>query len=105
MPVKYPLPELVLIHKDQECLDDVATLQEYVLEELNVKKLTLSSDKKAYGVVLRAVPEFKALGARLKDALKPVMAEVKKLDDAKLELFLKEGKIEVRVLRIRGGLL
>lgn len=27
MPVKYPLPEVVLIHKDQECLDDVASLQ------------------------------------------------------------------------------
>ena len=27
MPLKYPLPELVLIHKDQECLDDVHTLQ------------------------------------------------------------------------------
>ena len=27
MPVKYPLPELVLIHKDQECLDDVQSLQ------------------------------------------------------------------------------
>ena len=95
MPVKYPLPELVLIHKDQQCLDDVATLQEYVLDELNVKRLTLSSDKKAYGVVLKAEPNFKALGARLKDALKTVMAEVKKLDDPKLERFLKDGKIEV----------
>lgn len=27
MPVKYPLPELVLIHKDQECLDDVKSLE------------------------------------------------------------------------------
>ena len=27
MPVKYPLPELVLIHKDQQCLDDVLSLQ------------------------------------------------------------------------------
>ena len=30
MPLKYPLPELVLIHKDQECLDDVHTLQVYL---------------------------------------------------------------------------
>ena len=27
MPVKYPLPELVLIHKDQECLQDVQSLE------------------------------------------------------------------------------
>lgn len=25
MPVKYPLPELVIIHKDQQCLDDVGS--------------------------------------------------------------------------------
>ena len=45
MPVKYPLPELVVIHKDQECLDDVTQLQAYILDELNVKKLTMSTDK------------------------------------------------------------
>jgi len=45
MPVKYPLPELVVIHKDQECLDDVNKLQAYILDELNVKKLTMSTDK------------------------------------------------------------
>ena len=27
MPVKYPLPELVVIHKDQECLQDVLSLE------------------------------------------------------------------------------
>ena len=26
-PVKIPLPELVLIHKDQECLEDVKSLE------------------------------------------------------------------------------
>ena len=27
MPVKFPLPELVVIHKDQECLQDVLSLE------------------------------------------------------------------------------
>ena len=27
MPVKYPLPELIVIHTDQECLDDVKSLE------------------------------------------------------------------------------
>ncbi len=96
IPVKYPLPEVVVIHKDQQCLDDVGRLQDYVLDELNVKIVTLSSDKKTYGVVLKAEPNFKALGARLKGELKPVMAEIKQLDDTKLQQFLKDGKIEVR---------
>ena len=27
MPVKYPLPELIVIHTDQECLEDVKSLE------------------------------------------------------------------------------
>ena len=70
MPLKYPLPELVVIHQDQQYLDDVASLQSYVLEELNIKHLTMSSQKTDYNVTLRAEPDHKTLGARLKGAFK-----------------------------------
>ena len=37
MPVKYPLPELVLIHKDEECLEDVQSLEvRYFSRSLNI---------------------------------------------------------------------
>ncbi len=93
MPIKYPLPELVLIHKDQQCLDDVRSLQDYVLDELNVKKLTLSTDKQQYGVVLRAEPNHKILGARLMSAFKDVTKEIKELGDKKIEEFLRNGNL------------
>ena len=70
MPLKYPLPELVVIHKDQQYLDDVKSLESYVLDELNIKTLTLSSDKANYNVSLRAEPDHKTLGFRLKGAFK-----------------------------------
>ena len=70
MPLKYPLPELVVIHKDQQYLKDVESLQSYVLDELNIKKLTLSSEKADYNVTLRAEPDHKTLGFRLKGAFK-----------------------------------
>merc|ERR1719391_1825854 len=57
MPVKYPLPEVVVIHKDQQVLDDVQSLSDYILDELYVKKLTLSTKKQDYGVMLRAEPD------------------------------------------------
>ncbi len=95
MPVKYPLPELVVIHKDQTCLDDVASLQDYVLDELNVKKLTLSTDKEQYGVKLRAEPDHKTLGARLKGAFKDVTKEIKALTDKQVTAFIKSGEIDV----------
>ena len=95
MPIKYPLPELVLIHKDQECLDDVQSLQDYVLGELNVKVLTLSTDKERYGVKLRAEPDHKTLGARLKGAFKDVTKEIKALSDQQVSEFLQTNAINV----------
>merc|ERR1712241_778763 len=107
MPIKYPLPEVVVIHKDQQCLDDIRSLERYILEELNVRSVTLSGDKASYGVTLRAEPDHKTLGLRLKGAFKAVMAEIRKLDDGTLTKFL-EGeelvllghKIEASDLRI-----
>lgn len=54
-------------------------VKQYILEELNVRKITLSSDKLKYGVSLRAEPDHKTLGARLKSAFKDVMADIKVL--------------------------
>ena len=55
MPVKYPLPEIVVINKDQQVLDDVSSLRDYILDELNVKKLTLSTKKQVNEVLNRAL--------------------------------------------------
>ena len=95
MPMKYPLSEVVVIHKDKAVLDNVEALQSYIMEELNVRKVTVSQDKVKYGVQLQAQPDFKALGARLKNDLKKVMAELKKLSDAQLEGFQKSGELKV----------
>jgi len=96
MPIKYPLPEVVVIHKDQQCLDDIRSLEKYILEELNIKEVTLSSDKASYGVALRAEPDHKTLGLRLKGAFKPVMAEIKQLSDQVLTSFLDGEKLVIQ---------
>jgi len=96
MPIKYPLPEVVVIHKDQQCLDDIRSLEKYILEELNIKEVTLSSDKASYGVTLRAEPDHKTLGLRLKGAFKPVMAEIKQLSDQVLTSFLDGEKLVIQ---------
>ena len=107
MPIKYPLPEVVVIHKDEECLADLKSLERYILEELNVRGLTLSGDKASYGVTLRAEPDHKTLGLRLKGAFKSVMAEIKTLTDQTLtgfvagsELIVQGHKLEAADVRI-----
>lgn len=59
LPVKYPVSEIIVIHKDKKCLDAIKSLEDFILSELNVRKLTLSSDKEKYGVTLRAEPDHK----------------------------------------------
>ena len=95
MPLKYPLPELVVIHTDQQYLDDVNSLKAYVLDELNIKCLTMSTQKADYNVKLRAEPDHKTLGARLKGAFKDVTKEIKSLNDSEVTRFVQTGKIAI----------
>lgn len=66
-----------MISKNTQTLGDVRSLEAYVLEELNVRKLTVTADKAAYGVTMRAEPEHRTLGARLKGEFKAVTQAIK----------------------------
>ncbi|KAM4894103.1 isoleucine--tRNA ligase, cytoplasmic [Sylvia borin] len=102
IPVKYPLKEVVVIHQDPEALENIRALEKYVLEELNVRALTLSADKARYGVRLRAEPEHTVLGRRLKGAFKAVMAAIKELSSEQLETFQETGSIVVEGHELHG---
>lgn len=61
------------------------------LQELNVRQLTLSTDKDKYGIRLRAEPDHMVLGKRLKGAFKAVTSSIKELTSEQLETFEKTG--------------
>lgn len=60
-------------------------------QELNVRQLTLSTDKDKYGIRLRAEPDHMVLGKRLKAAFKAITASIKELTSEQLEVFQKTG--------------
>nr|XP_012152876.1 PREDICTED: isoleucine--tRNA ligase, cytoplasmic isoform X1 [Megachile rotundata] len=95
IPVKYPLPEVVIIHQDAEVLNDITSLKSYILEELNVKELTVTTDKEKYGVKLRAEPDHKVLGSRLKGEFKSITQAIKELSDVQLQTFVATKEITV----------
>uniref|UniRef100_A0A8D1GXQ0 Isoleucine--tRNA ligase, cytoplasmic n=1 Tax=Sus scrofa TaxID=9823 RepID=A0A8D1GXQ0_PIG len=95
IPIKYPLKEIVVIHQDPEALDEIKSLEKYIIEELNVRKVTLSTDKNKYGIHLRAEPDHMVLGKRLKGAFKMVMTSIKQLSSEELEWFQESGTIVV----------
>ncbi|XP_027755327.1 isoleucine--tRNA ligase, cytoplasmic isoform X2 [Empidonax traillii] len=102
IPVKYPLKEVVVIHQDPEALENIRSLEKYVLEELNVRRVTLSTDKEKYGVRLRAEPDHMVLGKRLKGAFKPLVAAIKELKSEQLEKFQETGTIVVEGHELHG---
>lgn len=61
------------------------------MQELNVRQVTLSTNKDKYGVRLRAEPDHMVLGKRLKGAFKLVMAAIKELKSEQLEEFQETG--------------
>jgi len=95
IPIKYPLKEIVVIHQDPEALDEIESLKKYIIEELNVRKVTLSTDKDKYGIRLRAEPDHMVLGKRLKGAFRAVMTSIKQLSSEELERFQDSGTIVV----------
>ncbi|XP_023939304.1 isoleucine--tRNA ligase, cytoplasmic [Bicyclus anynana] len=95
IPVKYPLPEMVVIHQNQTYLDDINSLLNYVLEEINIKKVVLSSDKEKYGITLRVEPDHKILGGRLKGDFKAVTQALKDLNNEQCEKLIADGFVEL----------
>lgn len=100
IPVKYPLPEIIIINHDSEYLDDVSAMEDYIKTELNVKKLTATNDKVKYGVSLRAEPDHKILGARLRGSFKAVSEAIKALTDDDITTLRDQGWIMLANQRI-----
>lgn len=53
-------------------MDDVQSLESYILSETNVQKLTISQDKEKYSVQLKGIPDYGRLGQRLKGDMKKI---------------------------------
>lgn len=95
VPIKYPLPELIVIHQNDEYLMDIKSLESFILSELNVRKITFSSEKEKYGVKLKADIDYRALGARLKNDLKTVKTLVQNMRDSDIQAHVKKGFFEL----------
>lgn len=63
----------------------------FIRQELNVRQMTMSTDKGKYGIHLRAEPDHMVLGKRLKGAFKAITASIKELNNEHLETFQKTG--------------
>ena len=86
--LKTPLKELSVLVPSQQYQDDLESMKVYLLEELNVRNLVITHDEIKFGVLYKAIPNFKALGQRLKGDLIKVQRAIVKLTGAALKQFL-----------------
>eukprot|EP01137_Pigoraptor_chileana_P000643 Opistho-2@37120 len=93
-PIKYPLPELVIIHPNEEYRRDIESLADFVVDELNVRKLTVTANEADFGVSYRAEGNPQ-LGKTLKGKFQSVGKAIKALDNEAIKAFQQSGSIVV----------
>ncbi|KAI6838130.1 isoleucyl-tRNA synthetase, partial [Hortaea werneckii] len=93
--LKTPLKTLVVLHQDQEFLDDVKTLQGYILEELNVRDLVLTTEEAKYGVEYSVMADVKSLGMKFKKDAAKIKAALPKLSKDDIHTYLSSGSLTV----------
>ncbi|VDD78472.1 unnamed protein product [Mesocestoides corti] len=101
LPLKAPLREAVVIHPEGGVLKAISSMRPYIVEELNVRNLTVTADKEKYGIRLRGRLN-PAVGARLKSQVKVVMEAVARLTEEQLEAYVKTNELTVAGTTLSG---
>ncbi|KFX95488.1 hypothetical protein V490_03838 [Pseudogymnoascus sp. VKM F-3557] len=93
--LKTPLKSLVIIHPDQEYLEDVRSLEGYIRDELNIRDIIYSSDEDKYDVQYSCSVDWPILGKRLKKDAVKVKKALPEVSTAEIKEFFKTGEITV----------
>lgn len=86
LPLKTPLREVVILVSDEQFLNDLNGLVNYIEEELNVRtvRIAVAKDDQQFKIEYRAAPNFAALGRRLRGDLPKVQRALTSLTQPQL---------------------
>jgi isoleucyl-tRNA synthetase len=101
--LKTPLKTLTIIHPDQEYLDDVKSLEQYISEELNVVNIEFSSDEDKYNVQYSVSANWAELGKKLKKEAVKVKKALPGLSTEQCKGYLSSGTITVDGIKLEKG--
>ncbi|KKZ65490.1 isoleucyl-tRNA synthetase [[Emmonsia] crescens] len=101
--LKSPLKTLIVIHQDQQYLDDVRSLEGYILEELNIRDLILSSDEDKYNVQYSVTADWPTLGKKLKKDAQKVKKVLPSLSSNDVKRFVADKKMVVDNIELVDG--
>ncbi|CAJ2511060.1 Uu.00g066850.m01.CDS01 [Anthostomella pinea] len=101
--LKTPLKTLVVLHHDQTYLDDVKSLETYILEELNVRDLVLTSDEEKYNVQYSVTADWPVLGKKLKKDMAKVKKALPNVTSDEVKQYKESKSIVVDGIRLEEG--
>lgn len=93
--LKTPLKSLVVVHADQQYLDDVKSLESYVVDELNIRDLVLTLDEQKYNVEYSVTADVKNLGIKFKKDAAKVKKALPSLSSEDIKKFMQTGSLTV----------
>ena len=101
--LKTPLKTLVVLHRSQEYLDDVKSLEAYISEELNVRDLVLTTDEAKYNVQYSVTADWPVLGKKLKKDMAKVKKALPSVTSDQVRQYTVDKFIEVDGIRLEEG--
>ncbi|GAM89952.1 hypothetical protein ANO11243_079920 [Dothideomycetidae sp. 11243] len=93
--LKTPLKSLVVINADPEYRADVASLESYIVDELNIRDLVLTDSDKDYNVKYSVLADVKNLGLKFKKDAAKIRKALPALSSEDIKTFLSTGHIVV----------
>lgn len=101
--LKIPLKTLVVIHHDKEYLADVQSLKKYVVDELNIRDVILTSDEAAYGVEYYAQADWSVLGRKLRGDIVKVKKALPLLTSEQVQGYMTDKTITIDGIKLVEG--
>jgi len=92
--LRTPLRAITIVNRDQQLLDELARLEDYVKAELNVLTVSYDADEAAHIQVV-AKPNFPVLGKRLGKRMKDFQRHIQALTVEQISRLQAEGEIVV----------
>jgi len=101
--LKMPLKSLVVVHSDLGYLEDLKYLESYLLEELNIRDLILSSDEAKYNVTYSVTADWPVLGKKLKKDMPRVKKALSQLSSDEVQSYVSNKHITVDGILLQEG--
>ncbi|KAI8819915.1 tRNA synthetases class I-domain-containing protein [Fimicolochytrium jonesii] len=103
LPLKTPLRELVIIHPDAQFHSDVKALEDYIVDELNIRTVTVTSEEAKYGIKYKLIPDWKTLGGKLKKDLPKVKTGLATVSQDDIKKYVSTNKLVVNGIELGEG--